>query len=147
MQEILPLVLNGGDVTPLHTIANWDRVPWLEEKRLAVVVDQLPSPRAMVTHFPYHLMPPSLHTSKAKVSWNLLRNLSFFKFISVWNCLRWSTSWETQRTSWCPPTTSTKWLHSSRTQEHLTNLWPRSWRAKVINSLYHVQCFCHVCRR
>lgn len=68
MQEILPLVLNGGDLTPLQTIANWDRVPWLEEKRLAKIVDQLPAPRAMVTHFPYHLMPPSLHTSKAKVS-------------------------------------------------------------------------------
>lgn len=72
MQEILPLVLNGGDLTPLHTTPNWDRVPWLEEKRLALVVDQLPNPRAMVTHFPYQLMPPSFLTSKAKVSvWTL----------------------------------------------------------------------------
>uniref|UniRef100_A0A672H167 Sulfotransferase n=1 Tax=Salarias fasciatus TaxID=181472 RepID=A0A672H167_SALFA len=47
MQEILPLLLNGGDLTPIHTIPNWDRVPWLEEKRL-------------------ELMPPSFHTSKAK---------------------------------------------------------------------------------
>lgn len=67
MQEILPLVLNGGDLMPIHTIPNWDRVPWLEEKRLAVVVDQLTSPRAFVTHFPYQLMPPSFHASKAKV--------------------------------------------------------------------------------
>ncbi|XP_040901371.1 sulfotransferase family 2, cytosolic sulfotransferase 3 isoform X2 [Toxotes jaculatrix] len=73
MQEILPLVLNGGDLTPIHTIPNWDRVPWLEEKRLAVVVDQLSSPRALVTHFPYHLMPPSFHTSKAKVIY-VMRN-------------------------------------------------------------------------
>ncbi|XP_058502721.1 sulfotransferase family 2, cytosolic sulfotransferase 3 isoform X2 [Solea solea] len=73
MQEILPLVLNGGDLTPIQTIPNWDRVPWLEEKRLAVVVDQLTSPRAMVTHFPYHLMPPSFLKSKAKVI-NVLRN-------------------------------------------------------------------------
>lgn len=73
-QEILPLVLNGGDLTPIQTIPNWDRVPWLEEKRLAVVVDQLPSPRAMVTHFPYHLMPPSFHKSKAKVNLWLLRD-------------------------------------------------------------------------
>ncbi len=72
MQEILPLVLNGGDLTPIRTIPNWDRVPWLEEKRLALVVDQLTSPRALVTHFPYHLMPPTFHTSKAKVSgWRL----------------------------------------------------------------------------
>ncbi|XP_070822535.1 sulfotransferase family 2, cytosolic sulfotransferase 3 isoform X3 [Chaetodon trifascialis] len=68
MQEILPLVLNGGDLTPIHTIPNWDRVPWLEEKRLAMVVDQLTSPRALVTHFPYHLMPPSFHASKAKMA-------------------------------------------------------------------------------
>lgn len=72
MQEILPLVVNGGDLTPIHTIPNWDRAPWLEEKRLALVVDQLTSPRVLVTHFPYHLMPPSFHTSKAKVSgWRL----------------------------------------------------------------------------
>lgn len=72
MQEILPLLLNGGDLTPIQTIPNWDRVPWLEEKRLALVVDQLPSPRAMVSHFPYQLMPPSFRTSKAKVSaWRL----------------------------------------------------------------------------
>ncbi|KAM4580115.1 sulfotransferase 2B1-like [Odontesthes bonariensis] len=73
MQEILPLVLNGGDLTPVHTIANWDRVPWLEETRLAKVVDQLKSPRALVTHFPYNLMPRSFHTSKAKVIY-VMRN-------------------------------------------------------------------------
>ncbi|XP_059195345.1 sulfotransferase family 2, cytosolic sulfotransferase 3 [Centropristis striata] len=73
MQEILPLLLNGGDTTPIKTIPNWDRVPWLEEKRLAIVVDKLSSPRAMVTHFPYHLMPESFHTSKAKVI-NVMRN-------------------------------------------------------------------------
>ncbi|CAK6954323.1 sulfotransferase family 2%2C cytosolic sulfotransferase 3 [Scomber scombrus] len=73
MQEILPLVLNGGDLKPIQSIPNWDRVPWLEEKRLSVVVDQLESPRAMVTHFPYHLMPPSFHTSKAKVIY-VMRN-------------------------------------------------------------------------
>ncbi|KAM9353901.1 sulfotransferase family 2, cytosolic sulfotransferase 3 isoform 2-T2 [Symphorus nematophorus] len=73
MQEILPLVLNGGDLTPIHTIPNWDRVPWLEENRLAVVVDQLTSPRALVTHFPYHIMPPSFHASKAKVIY-VMRN-------------------------------------------------------------------------
>ncbi|XP_029307858.1 sulfotransferase family 2, cytosolic sulfotransferase 3 [Cottoperca gobio] len=73
MQEILPLLLNGGDLTPIHTIPNWDRVPWLEEKRLALLVDKMASPRAMVTHFPYQLMPPSFHTSKAKVIY-VMRN-------------------------------------------------------------------------
>ncbi|XP_027141939.1 sulfotransferase family 2, cytosolic sulfotransferase 3 isoform X2 [Larimichthys crocea] len=73
MQEILPLLLNGGDLTPIHTIPNWDRAPWLEETRLAVVVDQLPSPRALVSHLPYHLMPPSFLASKAKVIY-VMRN-------------------------------------------------------------------------
>ncbi|TNN36698.1 Sulfotransferase family cytosolic 2B member 1 [Liparis tanakae] len=73
MQEILPLVLNGADLTPIHTVPNWDRVPWLEEKRLALVVDQLTSPRGMVTHLPFHLMPPSFHASKAKVIY-VMRN-------------------------------------------------------------------------
>ncbi|XP_028326846.1 sulfotransferase family 2, cytosolic sulfotransferase 3 isoform X2 [Gouania willdenowi] len=73
MQEILPLVLNGGDLTPIHTIPNWDRVPWLEEKRLELVVNQLLPPRALVTHFTYNIMPPSFHTSRAKVIY-VMRN-------------------------------------------------------------------------
>ncbi|XP_061632453.1 sulfotransferase family 2, cytosolic sulfotransferase 3 isoform X2 [Phyllopteryx taeniolatus] len=73
MQELLPLVLSGGDLTPIQTIPNWDRVPWLEEKRLKVVVDQLSSPRALVTHFPYQLMPQSFVYSKAKVIY-VMRN-------------------------------------------------------------------------
>ncbi|XP_026227831.1 sulfotransferase family 2, cytosolic sulfotransferase 3 isoform X1 [Anabas testudineus] len=73
MQEILPLVLTGGDLTPIQTIPNWDRAPWLEEKRLALVVDQLTSPRPLVTHLPYHLMPQSFHNSKAKVIY-VMRN-------------------------------------------------------------------------
>ncbi|XP_061574230.1 sulfotransferase family 2, cytosolic sulfotransferase 3 isoform X3 [Cololabis saira] len=73
MQEILPLLLNGGDLTPIHTVVNWDRVPWLEEKRLAQIVDQLTSPRPMVTHLPYNLMPPSFYSSKAKAIY-VMRN-------------------------------------------------------------------------
>ncbi|KAM6967543.1 sulfotransferase family 2, cytosolic sulfotransferase 3 [Aplochiton taeniatus] len=67
MQEIIPLVLNGGDLTPVQTIPNWDRVPWLEETRTALVMDSLTSPRAMVSHMPYHLMPSAFYSSKSKV--------------------------------------------------------------------------------
>lgn len=67
MQEILPLLLNGGDFTPVLTIPNWDRVPWLEESRAAEVIDKLSAPRAFVAHMPYHLMPSSFFSSKAKV--------------------------------------------------------------------------------
>ncbi|XP_030638263.1 sulfotransferase 2B1-like [Chanos chanos] len=66
MQEILPLILNGGDLTPVQTIPNWDRVPWLEETRAALVMDKIPAPRTMVSHMPYHLMPASFFSSKAK---------------------------------------------------------------------------------
>ncbi|XP_076869238.1 sulfotransferase 2B1-like [Brachyhypopomus gauderio] len=66
MQEIIPLLLNGGDFTPVQTIPNWDRVPWLEETRAALVMDKLRSPRALVSHMPYHLMPSTFFSSKAK---------------------------------------------------------------------------------
>ncbi|XP_012673451.2 sulfotransferase 2B1-like [Clupea harengus] len=66
MQEILPLILNGGDITPVKTIPNWDRVPWLEETRAALVMDKMTPPRRMVSHMPYELMPPSFFSSKAK---------------------------------------------------------------------------------
>ncbi|XP_062841826.1 sulfotransferase family 2, cytosolic sulfotransferase 3 [Trichomycterus rosablanca] len=67
IQEILPPILNGGDLTPVLTIPNWDRVPWLEETRAALNMDKLSSPRAFVSHMPYHLMPRSFFSSKAKV--------------------------------------------------------------------------------
>ncbi|KAK3541098.1 hypothetical protein QTP86_013353 [Hemibagrus guttatus] len=67
MQEILPLLLNGGDFTPVLTIPNWDRVPWLEESHAAEIADKLNAPRAFVSHMPYHLMPSSFFSSKAKV--------------------------------------------------------------------------------
>lgn len=67
MQEILPLLLNGGDFTPVLTIPNWDRVPWLEETRATEIAEKLSAPRAFVSHMPYHLMPSSFFSSKAKV--------------------------------------------------------------------------------
>lgn len=67
MQEILPLILSGGDLTRVQTIPNWDRVPWLEETRAALVMDKLTAPRLMVSHMPYGLMPQSFFKSKAKV--------------------------------------------------------------------------------
>ncbi|KTF92254.1 hypothetical protein cypCar_00035514 [Cyprinus carpio] len=68
VQEILPPLLNGGDLTSVETIPNWDRVPWLEETRASVVLDKLHSPRALVSHMPYNLMPSSFFKSKAKFS-------------------------------------------------------------------------------
>ncbi|KAI5611996.1 sulfotransferase family 2, cytosolic sulfotransferase 3 [Silurus asotus] len=67
MQEILPLLLNGGDLTSVLTVPNWDRVPWLEETHAAKVMDKLTAPRAFVTHMPYNLMPSTFFSSTAKV--------------------------------------------------------------------------------
>uniref|UniRef100_A0A3Q3W1F6 Sulfotransferase n=1 Tax=Mola mola TaxID=94237 RepID=A0A3Q3W1F6_MOLML len=49
MQEILPLLLNGEDLTPTQSSG----------------CGSLTSPKALVSHFAYHLMPPSFHSSKA----------------------------------------------------------------------------------
>ncbi|KAK6469729.1 sulfotransferase 2B1-like [Huso huso] len=67
MQEIVPVILSGGDLSPIQTIPNWDRMPWLEEKRALHLLDARPSPRGIVTHLPYQLMPSSFSQSKAKV--------------------------------------------------------------------------------
>ncbi|TRY59426.1 hypothetical protein DNTS_001144 [Danionella cerebrum] len=67
MQELLPPLLNGGDLTSVQTVPNWDRVPWLEETRAAALLDKMSSPRAIVSHMPYHFMPATFFKSKAKV--------------------------------------------------------------------------------
>ncbi|MCJ8745523.1 hypothetical protein PDJAM_G00131200 [Pangasius djambal] len=84
MQEILPLLLNGGDLTPVLTLQAYERVPWLEEVRAAQVVAKLSAPRAFISHMPYHLMPLTFFHSKAKVIY-ITRNpkdvvVSYFYF-------------------------------------------------------------------
>ncbi|XP_078385216.1 sulfotransferase 2B1-like [Cetorhinus maximus] len=67
MQEIVPLVYSSGDPTPVQTIPNWQRVPWLEQKSGKELLENRPSPRLITTHLIYRLMPKSFYTSKAKV--------------------------------------------------------------------------------
>uniref|UniRef100_A0AAY4BVB3 Sulfotransferase n=2 Tax=Denticeps clupeoides TaxID=299321 RepID=A0AAY4BVB3_9TELE len=68
MQEIVPLIMSEGDLTPVQTIPNWDRVPWLEEHRAIVLnLEERPSPRVFATHFHYGMMPQSFFTAKPKV--------------------------------------------------------------------------------
>ncbi|KAK3541266.1 hypothetical protein QTP86_019405 [Hemibagrus guttatus] len=67
MQEILPLILSGGDVTPVLTIQSYERTPWLEEVHATKFVGKLSAPRPLVSHMPYHLMPSTFFSSKAKV--------------------------------------------------------------------------------
>lgn len=68
MQEIVPLIQSEGDLTPVETIPNWDRVPWLEEHRAMVLnLEDRPSPRVFATHFHHHMMPDSFFKVKPKV--------------------------------------------------------------------------------
>ncbi|TRY59428.1 hypothetical protein DNTS_001144 [Danionella cerebrum] len=87
IQELLPPLMNGGDFTSVQTIPNWDRVPWLGSTRAPLVLDTMSSPRPIVSHMPYHLMPATLFKSKAKVIY-ITRNpkdvaVSFFYFYKM----------------------------------------------------------------
>ncbi|XP_017271691.1 sulfotransferase 2B1-like isoform X1 [Kryptolebias marmoratus] len=85
MQEIVPLVLSGGDPASVETLHNWDRVPWLEETRAPVLnLEDRPSPRMFTTHFHHDMMPASFFTAKPKVIY-VMRNpkdvfTSFFHY-------------------------------------------------------------------
>lgn len=69
MQEIVPLIISGGDPASVETIPNWDRVPWLEENRAIILnLEKRPSPRMFSTHFKHNMMPPSFFEAKPKVN-------------------------------------------------------------------------------
>ncbi|KAG7236451.1 hypothetical protein INR49_000929 [Caranx melampygus] len=74
MQEIVPLIMSGGDPASVETLPNWDRVPWLEENRACNLdLENRPSPRMFTTHFHYDMMPPGFFQVKPKVIY-LMRN-------------------------------------------------------------------------
>ncbi|XP_054613208.1 sulfotransferase 2B1-like [Dunckerocampus dactyliophorus] len=74
MQEIVPLIMSGGDPASVETLHNWDRVPWLEEGRsCSLNLDDRPSPRMFTTHFLHHMMPPSFFEVRPKVIY-VMRN-------------------------------------------------------------------------
>ncbi|XP_061912309.1 sulfotransferase 2B1-like isoform X1 [Entelurus aequoreus] len=74
MQEIVPLIVSGGDPASVETLHNWDRVPWLEEARsCSLNLDDRPSPRMFTTHFHHNMMPPSFFEVRPKVIY-VMRN-------------------------------------------------------------------------
>ncbi|XP_016383638.1 sulfotransferase family 2, cytosolic sulfotransferase 2 [Sinocyclocheilus rhinocerous] len=74
MQEVVPLIVNEGDLTPVLTVPNWDRVPWLEEHRAILLnLEQRPSPRIFATHFHHHMMSESYFKTKPRVLY-VMRN-------------------------------------------------------------------------
>uniref|UniRef100_A0A8C1AHF8 Sulfotransferase n=2 Tax=Cyprinus carpio TaxID=7962 RepID=A0A8C1AHF8_CYPCA len=74
MQEVVPLIVSEGDLTPVLTVPNWDRVPWLEEHRAILLnLEQRPSPRVFATHFHHHMMNESYFKTKPRVLY-VMRN-------------------------------------------------------------------------
>ncbi|XP_049916643.1 sulfotransferase 2B1-like [Epinephelus moara] len=74
MQEIVPLIVSGGDPASVETLPNWDRVPWLEENRIGILnIHKRPSPRMFTTHIQYNMIPPSFFEVKPRVI-NVMRN-------------------------------------------------------------------------
>ncbi|KAM9816991.1 sulfotransferase 2B1-like [Neosynchiropus ocellatus] len=92
MQEIVPLILNGGDASSVETIQNWLRVPWLESlPTLNLNLDKRPSPRILATHLQHHMMSPSFFEVRPKVIY-VSRNVkdvftSSFHFCTMANFL------------------------------------------------------------
>ncbi|XP_042252349.1 sulfotransferase 2B1-like isoform X1 [Thunnus maccoyii] len=74
MQEIVPLIMSGGDPASVETLPNWDRVPWLEVHQTRFLrLESRPSPRMFATHYQYNMMPPSFFEVKPKVIY-VMRN-------------------------------------------------------------------------
>ncbi|XP_070846920.1 sulfotransferase 2B1-like [Chaetodon trifascialis] len=74
MQEIVPLIMSGGDPASVETLPNWRRVPWLEMYQSCTFnIEQRPSPRMLATHCQYNMMPPSFFKAKPKVIY-VMRN-------------------------------------------------------------------------
>ncbi|XP_055360335.1 sulfotransferase 2B1-like [Betta splendens] len=74
MQEIVPLIVSGGDPASVESLPNWDRVPWLEQNQACTLhLEQRASPRVFVTHFHYNMMPASFLEAKPKVIY-VMRN-------------------------------------------------------------------------
>uniref|UniRef100_A0A4W6BM27 Sulfotransferase n=1 Tax=Lates calcarifer TaxID=8187 RepID=A0A4W6BM27_LATCA len=74
MQEIVPLIVSGGDPASVETLPNWNRVPWLEVYNARNLnLEERPSPRVFATHFHYNMMPPGFFEVKPRVIY-VMRN-------------------------------------------------------------------------
>ncbi|KAM9424939.1 sulfotransferase 2B1-like [Pholidichthys leucotaenia] len=74
MQEIVSLIMSGGDPKSVETVPNWERAPWLEaDGTIKFKLEERPSPRMLATHFHYPMMPASFFAVRPKVI-NVMRN-------------------------------------------------------------------------
>uniref|UniRef100_A0A8C6T2T7 Sulfotransferase n=1 Tax=Neogobius melanostomus TaxID=47308 RepID=A0A8C6T2T7_9GOBI len=72
MQELVCLIMSGGDPESVETSPNWVRVPWLETDH-RIPLELRPSPRLLATHFSHRMMPQSFYQVKPKVIY-VMRN-------------------------------------------------------------------------
>lgn len=69
MQEIVALIVSGGDPASVETQLNWNRAPWLEVYQTRnLSLSERPSPRTLSTHFQYNMMPQGFFKVKPKVT-------------------------------------------------------------------------------
>nr|XP_032827114.1 bile salt sulfotransferase-like isoform X2 [Petromyzon marinus] len=98
MQEIVTLVYSDGDLGPVQTVPNWERVPWLEQDTGRKHLEHRASPRLITTHLPFQLAPREIGQAKAKVIY-MARNprdilVSSYNFHKIAHFLEEPGTWE-----------------------------------------------------
>ncbi|XP_028263584.1 sulfotransferase family cytosolic 2B member 1-like isoform X2 [Parambassis ranga] len=82
MQYMVSLITNDGDSTPVDTLSNSERAPWLELfQAIALNLEKRPSPRVLTTHMCYNMMPQSFFEAKPKIASFLVKPGSSSEFL------------------------------------------------------------------
>ncbi|KAM4651442.1 sulfotransferase 2B1-like isoform 1-T2 [Discoglossus pictus] len=71
MAEILTLIQHDGDPTLCKSVPNFVRSPWYETYKEQSKLKDLPSPRLLTSHLPFHIFAKSFFTSKAKIVYTM----------------------------------------------------------------------------
>ncbi|XP_061427956.1 sulfotransferase 2A1-like [Lethenteron reissneri] len=98
MQEIVTLLYSDGDLGPVQSVPNWERVPWLEQDTGRKHLEHRASPRLITTHLPFQLAPREIGQAKAKVIY-MARNprdilVSSYNFHKIARFLEEPGTWE-----------------------------------------------------
>ncbi|KAK7802636.1 hypothetical protein U0070_020087 [Myodes glareolus] len=74
MIEIVCLIQTKGNPKWIQSVPIWERSPWIEMSYGYELLINKEEPRLISSHLPFHLFPKSFFSSKAKVSFQCLRN-------------------------------------------------------------------------